>query len=75
MVCAQFELEDREQHIVKYVVFVRSLSWWRFQPEFNLIISPNTQFLHLSTFGGARRWESQFSAAWLNALSRDEAEP
>ena len=57
---ARFGLDGKEQHLVKHVLLWRSLAWWREQQEYNATIEDHFRFLHLTTCGHPRRWETQF---------------
>ena len=66
---SRFGLADKEQHLVKIVLLWRSLDWWRHQQKYNATINDEHRFLHLTSFGRPRRWETQFKPDWMLRLS------
>ena len=62
---SRFGLSGKEQHLVKHVLLWRSLAWWREQQQYNATIDDHFKFLHLTSSGRPRRWESQFKADWM----------
>jgi hypothetical protein len=68
---ARFGLAGKELHLVKRVLLWRSLAWWREQQSYNDKIEDHFRFLHTTTFGKPRRWETQFGKDWMLHMSKD----